>query len=370
MTQISELLREPKRTVAPLRADIPPKWRSTSIAQNPLTRTLGALTMTFFGGRMRIFTLGLCLGLTAGAAQAATLHNISVRAQCGAIPAVDNAVLQTTPQTKAISAGSPLSTENCAASANAFVGDGTIRTLARIANSGADDSLKIVRGAAGASGWLSYSFRVNATGFNPNPNPLTLSVNMNATGTAFASSNKLISDTGAFLNSGQIVSSVVRAFGTLSSGGESTSFEETASARANPGEVDSNGLSGAFTTGTISVRPGALVSFSFGLDTSTFGQLFGAKAVGEVRADRSLSFAMGGPVFNVPDGYLIEFEGDSPLVNNRYFGPDGPPDDPVDPVDPVDPIDPLTPVPLPAAGWALLTALMGLVALKRRRRVA
>lgn len=30
----------------------------------------------------------------------------------------------------------------------------------------------------------------------------------------------------------------------------------------------------------------------------------------------------------------------------------------------------LTPVPLPAAGWALLTALMGLMALKRRRRVA
>lgn len=305
---------------------------------------------------MRITSMTLAFVLVAGSASATTLHNISARASCGVNTDSTTQVLQTTAVSAGASAGPPANSEaNCSAGANAFVGDGTIRTSASVINPGSDDSPVLIRGSAGASGWLSYSFRFIAT--KADPDPLTVSINMNATGTAFASSNKLISDTGAFLNSGQTISSLIRAFGSLSSGGQSTSFEETASARANPGQTLSESLPGNFTTGTISVLPGALVTFSFGLDTGTGGQLFGAAAAGRVTADRSLSFATDRPVFNIPDGYLIEID-EPRIVDNRYFSPEmSLPSDP-------------SPVPLPAAGWALLSGMFALLSFKRRRKTA
>lgn len=41
---------------------------------------------------------------------------------------------------------------------------------------------------------------------------------------------------------------------------------------------------------------------------------------------------------------------------------------PVDPVDPIDPVEPPAPVPLPAAGWMVLTGLGALAAARARRR--
>lgn len=309
---------------------------------------------------MRISSLIWIFVLAAGNASAATLHSISTRASCGTNTDSTTEVLQTTALTAGASVGPPANSEaNCSAGANAFVGAGTIRTSASVINPGSDDSPVLIRGSAGASGSLRYSFRFIATKLDPDP--LTVSVNMNATGTAFASSNKLISDSGAFLNSGQTISSLIRAFGTLSSGGQSTSFEETASVRANPGQTLSESLPGSFTTGTISVQPGALVSFSFGLDTGTGGQLFGASATGRVSANRSLSFATDRPVFNVPEGYLIEID-EPRIVNNRYFNPEM--------TLPGDGIDPAPVIPLPAAGWALLSGMLALLTLKRRQKVA
>ncbi|MEL7460901.1 MAG: VPLPA-CTERM sorting domain-containing protein [Pseudomonadota bacterium] len=311
---------------------------------------------------MRAIGFGLLVAISASAAQAATFHNISVRAECGSNLDVTSEALSTSALGAGASVGPPANSgANCSAGASAEVRSGTVRVGAFVTNPGDDDSPVAIRGAASAYGQLFYSFRFIPSKLDPDP--LTVSINMNATGSAGASSNMLISDNGAFLNSGQIVSAGLRAFGTLSSGRESVSFEERIGVRVNPGQSDSDALGGNFTTAAISVVPGALVSFTFGLDGGTSGFLFGAEAKGEASAMRSLSFATDRPVFNIPDGYAIEFD-EPTLVNNRYFGPDGPPSDPVDPVDP---IDPLTPVPLPAAGWALLTALMGLVALKRRR---
>lgn len=301
---------------------------------------------------LRTLTLSAALALTAGLASATTLHTISARATCGTNTDITSIITQPNPLSAGASAGPPASSlANCSAGASAFVGLGTIRTSATITNPGRDDGLNSIRGSAGASGSLRYSFRFIPT--TPDPVPLSVSVNMNAVGTAFASSEMLISPSGAFLNSGQIVSSVIRAFGTLSSGGQSTSFNETASVRANPGQSKSDSLPRNFTTGTILVRPGALVSFFFGLDTSTVGTLFGAPATGRVQANRSLSFATDRPVFNIPDGYRIETE-ETRIVNNRYFDPETPlPDAPA-------------PVPLPAAGWALLCGIFALFSLKRR----
>ena len=310
---------------------------------------------------MRNPLLLIALCLATGAVNAATVHNISTRASCGTATNSTTQVLQTNSLSAGSSVGPPANSEaNCSAGANAFVGAGTIRTRASIANPGDDDSLELIRGSAGASGSLRYTFRILPIVSKLDPDPLTVSINMNATGTAFASSNKLISGSGAFLNSGQIVSSLIRAFGTLSSGGESASFEETASVRASPGQTFSESLPGNFTTETITVLPGSIVSFSFGLDTGTAGQLFVAPARGRGTADRSLSFATDRNVFNIPDGYRVEIV-EARIVGNRYYNPEM--------TLPGDEIDPPVVVPLPAAGWVLVSGVLALLTLKGRRRM-
>lgn len=309
---------------------------------------------------MRLSMICLAFVCAAGAASAASVNNMVVRAACGGNLLVDTRISSPEIGALGVTAGPPANSEaNCSAGANAFAGAGVARVSASIVNPGDDDSLALIRGEASAFAQLSYDLRVLAP--ITNPDPFEFSVNMNATGSIGAFSRELFSDTGAFLNSGQTISAGLTASGSLRTQNESASFEERIGVRVNPGEDDQAFLGGAFTTPSIMVRPGEVVAVTFGLSGGTSGQLYGQAASGTVIADRSLSFATDRNVFNLPDGYSVQID-EPRLIGNRYFTPEM--------ALPGDDIDPPAVVPLPAASWALLSGILALLALKRRRKVA
>jgi hypothetical protein len=235
----------------------------------------------------------------------------------------------------------------CGAMSSTQSGGGTTRISASIQNVGGAGDLNLTAGKAQASAWISYSFFLATTSQASGPVPF--SVNLHAQGSASAKSEKFITDQGQFLNSGQVISSSLRAFGSLSGNGQAKTFEERASVRAHPGEEFFEALSGNFTTPTIMVEAGDLISISFGLDGSTGGQLFGAAASGNVSAINSLSFATEGDVFNLADGYSVVID-EARIVNNRYTPPPAL----------------ISTVPLPAAVWGLAFGLAGLASLRRK----
>ena len=309
---------------------------------------------------MHFSIISLALVLAAGAANAASVNNMVVRAACGSNLFVDTRISSPEIGALGVTAGPPANSEaNCSAGANAFAGAGVARVTASIVNPGDDDSPVLIRGEASAFAQLSYDLRILAP--ITNPDPFDFSINMNATGSIGAFSRALFSDTGAFLNSGQIISAGLTASGSLRTQNDRASFEETISVRVNPDENDNASLSGAFTTPSILVRPGEIVTVTFGLSGGTSGQLFGQAASGNVMADRSLSFATDRNVFNLPDGYSVQID-EPRLIGNRYFTPEM--------ELPGDDIDPPAAIPLPAASWALLSGMLALLTLKRRRKGA
>lgn len=310
--------------------------------------------------RMRAIILSLPLLIAAGAGNAATYNSAVVRATCGAVPNVETQLLSSESVALGVSAGPPANSEaNCSAGANAFAGSGVARVNASIENPGSDDSLALIRGDASAYAEVSYDLIVAAP--ITETDPFEFSINMDASGSISAFSRRLISDTGAFLNSGQIISAGLVLSGSLRSNrSQNETFEETISLRANPGESESASLSGDFTTPSIMVSPGDLITYTFRLSGGTSGQLYGQSASGDIAADRSLSFATSGPVFNMPDGYTVDID-EARIIDNRYYTPEM--------ALPGETIAP-SPVPLPAAGWALLSGMLALLALKRRQKTA
>lgn len=296
---------------------------------------------------MRRFALPLALLLsTAAPAFSATFHNVTAKAQCGA----DNVDLNVeTLSTSPVLLGAVSAGPNCGATATAQSSQGTTRVSAVIGNPGDDNDLTLTAGAAQASASISYSFFLATLITDPALVPF--SVNLHALGSIQASSNALISDTGQFLNSGQVISTTLRASGSLSGNNQVKTFEERISARVSPGNGETKTLSGDFTTPTIMVRAGDLISLTFGLSGSTSGQLFGAAATGNVNAINSLSFATVGDVFNLPDGYSVVID-EARIVNNRYTPP---------------PPLQMSAVPLPASFWGLFVGIAGLGVMRRRK---
>ncbi|MEL7129108.1 MAG: hypothetical protein AAFU66_04685 [Pseudomonadota bacterium] len=303
---------------------------------------------------MRALALAFILAWTSIPTHAASLNTSVVRAGCGGNLNVDTRVLHPEIVGLGVSAGPPATSEvNCSAGASAFAGAGVARVQASIDNPGRDDSTALIRGEASAFAQLTYDFIVKA--LITDPDPFEFSINMSASGSIGAVSNELFSDTGKLLNAGQVISSGLRITGSLRTRSDSDNFEERIAVRVSPGEEDTGVLSGDFTTPSILVTPGDRITFTFGLEGGTSGQLIGQSASGRVSAERSLSFSTRGPVFNVPDGYAVLID-EPRLIGNRYYAPETP--------------LPPAPVPLPASGWVLLSGLITvLVAGRRRDRV-
>ncbi len=293
---------------------------------------------------MKAIFLCLISGFTislASASSAATLHNASVTASCGlGSPDSQSTTLSTTGLSLAASRGTGPSGA-CAISAIASVNSGTVRVQSLVVNPGSDNVLQQNLGSANASAWVTYQFTLRS-GF-VGVAPVPVSINLHASGSVTADSKALFSDQGAFLNPGQRTSASLRAFGAISDSALSYTFEERISVAVNAGEdSEFEALSGAITTPKVLLRPGETGSVTFGLASSAGGFLAGLKAVGYANGGNSVSFALEGDVFNVPEGYFIDI--DEPwIVDNRYSLADSP-----------------TPVPLPASAWLLVGALAGL----------
>lgn len=307
---------------------------------------------------MRTLILSVPLLIAAGASNAATYNSAVVRATCGVVPNVETHILSSEIGALSVSASAPVGSDaNCAADATAFAGAGVARVFATVENTGSNaEDPGLIDSDASAFAAVAYDLVVSAPGGERDP--FDFSINMDASGSISAFSRKLISDTEAFLNPAQTISALLTISGSLGSGGQSETFEETINVRVNPGDAGSSSLSGAFTTPSITVRPGDLISYVFRLSGGTGGNLQGAAASGVVDADQSLSFTTSGSVFNMPDGYTVDID-EPRIIDNRYYTPEmALPGETVAP----------SPVPLPAAGWALLSGVLALLTLKRRQK--
>ncbi|WP_299960863.1 VPLPA-CTERM sorting domain-containing protein [uncultured Roseobacter sp.] len=294
--------------------------------------------------RKRIFSLvagfAVVLASTGGAA---TFHNASVVANCGEGGISSRSE---TLSRSGLSFGVGDSAPVCAATAVASANSGTVRVLSEVANPALDNVLDVNQASARASASVRYSFTLRSDFIGVAPVPV--SINLHATGMVTAENRPLFSDQGAFLNAGQRASASLRAFGAIADSSISQTFEEVISVSVNAGEeTDSKSLEGSITTPKVLLRPGETGSITFGLASSAGGFFTGTTAKGVADASNSLSFALQGDVFNLPDGYFIDID-EPRIVNNRYTALT------------------LAPVPLPASAWLLAGALAGLRLVKRR----
>ncbi|THH37443.1 hypothetical protein E4Z66_11105 [Aliishimia ponticola] len=299
--------------------------------------------------RTRFFCLiaGFAVSL-ASAGAAATLHNVSVVASCGVEPPDSETVtLSTTGISLNANAGTGPAGA-CGASAIASANAGTVRAQALVANPGFDNVQQQNNGRATASASVTYQFTLRSDFIGVAPVPI--SINLHATGSVSATSTALFNDQGSLLNGGQRTSASLRAFGAISDGALSYTFEERISVSANVGDSEFDSLSGSITTPKVLLRPGETGSISFGLASSASGLLAGLEAVGFANGGNSVSFALEGDVFNLPDGYFIDID-EPRIANNRYSRADTP-----------------SPVPLPASAWFLAIGLVGLRTLRKRAK--
>lgn len=159
----------------------------------------------------RIF--GLVAGfaaILASASGAATLHNVSVVADCGE-GGISSASETLSPTGLSVGAGDGAAV--CSATATASANSGTVRVLAEVSNPVLDNILDVNQASARASASVSYSFTLRSDFVGVAPVPV--SINLHATGSVSANSEPLLSDQGAFLNAAQRASASLRAFGAI-----------------------------------------------------------------------------------------------------------------------------------------------------------
>lgn len=294
---------------------------------------------------MRVFCCFIVLSLIGAPAHAATLNSafqtVSVSARCGGTQRSDTDVLSANATSRTASAsGVEEGRTPCTASAFASAGGGVLRTSASIENTGGDEDTTLQSGGASAGASLVYQLQIASTSNAPSNELVPFSINLSASGAVSATSQILLDpETEQFLNPGQVISSSLRlgySLGRIQGGGTESS-EEIISARVNPGESQNISLQGDdLKTGTIMVRDGDSVSFSFFLNSSASGQLDGKGGFSRSSATRSFSFATDRPVFDLPEGFTVLIN-EPRIVNNRYTPP------------------PLEVIPVPGAIWLFLT---------------
>lgn len=296
--------------------------------------------------RIETYFLAGCFAISlASSGFAATIHNASATADCGE-GGIDSSSETLSPV--GLSFGASDSGDACGATAFASVNAGTVRVFSEVANPLLDNPGSVNQASARAGASVTYNFTLRSSFLGVAPVPV--SINLHATGSVSAQAKALFSDHGAFLNPGQSTSASLRAFGAIADSANSQTFEEQIAVSVNAGEdSDSASLMGMITTPKVLLRPGETGTITFGMASSAGGFLNGTTAKGVADGSNSVSFALVGDVFNLPEGYSIDID-EPRIVNNRYSLTDSP-----------------APVPLPASIWALLVGIASLRAFKRVR---
>lgn len=280
---------------------------------------------------------------------AATLHTTQAITQCDAATLrIENTILSSTTSSDDVSViVSPID-GLCTGSASAIATGGRVGVAAFV--SGSTFSASPFDASSSAFAELRYTARLKAP-IQQAGVAVPVSLNLSLTGDLGGTVARVFDpDTGAELGPSRQTSASLIWKGAISHDGISQTFGDRQTRINTPSDEVFSLLPVELpiTTPSVLVKPGETFGFSFSLEAKAGGFLQYTANSASAAALNSLTFAQTGPVFNLPDGYFVEID-EATIQNNRYV--------------------PITPavVPLPAGGFALLLALGGLAALRRRQ---